>query len=66
MRRDSPGLKMTAPPLVTVLIDTYNYGRYVEAAVRSVLEQKFPSGRPEILVVDDGSTDDTGAIAKIW
>jgi glycosyltransferase involved in cell wall biosynthesis len=59
MRGDSPGLKMTAPPLVTVLIDTYNYGRYVEAAVRSVLEQKFPSGRREILVVDDGSTDDT-------
>jgi len=49
---------MTAP-LFTVLINTFNYGRYVEEAVRSVLEQDFPSERVEILVIDDGSTDDT-------
>lgn len=46
-------------PLVTVLIDTYNYGRYVEEAVESVLAQEFPREQREILVVDDGSTDDT-------
>jgi glycosyltransferase involved in cell wall biosynthesis len=46
-------------PLVTVLIDAYNYGRYVEEAIRSVLEQEFPVEQREILVVDDGSTDDT-------
>lgn len=46
-------------PLVTVLIDTYNYGRYVEEAVESVLTQEFPREQREILVVDDGSTDDT-------
>src|SRR6202022_751775 len=50
---------MSSSPLVTVLIDTYNYGRYIEAAVSSVLEQSFPSERREILVIDDGSTDDT-------
>src|ERR1700692_4536840 len=49
---------MTAP-LVTVLIDTYNYGRYIEEAVGSVLAQDFPTEQREILVVDDGSTDDT-------
>src|SRR5271155_2735502 len=49
---------MTAP-LFTVLINTFNYGRYVEEAVRSVLEQDFPAEQVEILVVDDGSTDDT-------
>jgi glycosyltransferase involved in cell wall biosynthesis len=49
---------MTAP-LVTVLIDTYNYGRYIEEAVGSVLAQDFPAEQREILVVDDGSTDDT-------
>jgi glycosyltransferase involved in cell wall biosynthesis len=46
-------------PFFTVLIDTYNYGQYVEEAVASVLAQDFPAEQREILVVDDGSTDDT-------
>src|SRR5437868_9714624 len=46
-------------PLISVLIDTYNYGRYIEQAIDSVLAQDFPAGEREILVVDDGSTDDT-------
>lgn len=46
-------------PFVSVLIDSYNYGRYVEAAIESVLGQDFSREEFEILVVDDGSTDDT-------
>ena len=46
-------------PLISVLIDTYNYGGYVEEAIESVLGQDFPCEQREILVVDDGSTDDT-------
>ena len=46
-------------PLVTVLIDAYNYGHYIEEAVESVLAQEFPREQREILVIDDGSTDDT-------
>jgi len=48
-------------PQITVLIDTYNYGRYIEEAIESVLAQDFPAEEMEILVVDDGSTDDTRA-----
>lgn len=48
-------------PYFSVLIDTYNYGCYVEEAVSSALAQDFPSKEREILVVDDGSTDDTAA-----
>src|ERR1700758_2803042 len=48
-------------PYFSVLIDTYNYGQYVEEAVSSVLAQDFPPEEREILVVDDGSTDDTAA-----
>src|SRR6266852_114001 len=44
---------------ITVLIDTYNYGHFIEEAIESVLSQDFPSEKMEILVVDDGSTDDT-------
>lgn len=54
---------MTAP-LITVLITTYNYGRFIEQAIDSVLAQDFPQGNLEILVVDDGSTDDTAEHVK--
>ncbi|MGA8409411.1 MAG: glycosyltransferase [Candidatus Acidiferrales bacterium] len=51
-------------PLVTVLIDTYNHERFIEEAIVSVLEQDFPHGDTEILVVDDGSTDRTPEIVR--
>jgi hypothetical protein len=50
-------------PLVTCVICTYDYGAYVEAAVRSALgQQGLPDGALELIVVDDGSTDETPAI----
>ena len=49
-------------PAVTVLIDTYNHERFIEEAIVSVLEQDFPRGDVEILIVDDGSTDRTPEI----
>jgi glycosyltransferase involved in cell wall biosynthesis len=51
-------------PLVTALINSYNYGHFVEQAIDSVLAQDYPSDRLEILVVDDGSTDDTSDRVK--
>lgn len=48
-------------PFFTVLIDAHNYGQYVEEAVSSALEQHLPPEEREVLVVDDGSTDDTAA-----
>jgi glycosyltransferase involved in cell wall biosynthesis len=50
---------MLPPPRVTVLIDSYNYGHFIEEAIDSVLSQDFPAEQFELLVVDDGSTDDT-------
>lgn len=44
---------------VSVIIPTYNYERFVVAAVESALEQSYRN--LEILVVDDGSTDRTQA-----
>jgi glycosyltransferase involved in cell wall biosynthesis len=51
-------------PLVTALIDTYNQERYVEQALVSVIEQGLSPSELEIVVVDDGSTDNTPSIVQ--
>lgn len=48
-------------PLVSVVIICYNHGHFLAEAIESVLEQTI--GDVELIVVDDGSTDDTPAVA---
>jgi len=50
----------TGGPLVSVVIPNYNYGRYLAQAIESALHQTYQ--KMEILVVDDGSTDDSKAV----
>lgn len=49
-------------PKVSVIIPTYNRCRLVKEAIKSVLAQSFTD--LEILVIDDGSTDDTAGMVK--
>lgn len=44
-------------PLVSVVIASYNHAPYVEASILSVINQTYPN--IELLVVDDGSSDDS-------
>ncbi len=48
--------------MISVIIPTYNRAKYLERAVYSVLQQTLPCA--ELLVIDDGSTDETAAIIK--
>ena len=50
-------------PLVSVIVPCYNQGRFLSAAIGSAVSRDFPV---EIVVVDDGSTDDTAAIAATF
>ena len=52
------------PPAVDIVIDNYNYGRYLGAAIESALDQTHP--RMRVTVVDDGSTDDSLAVARAY
>ncbi len=51
-------------PLVSVIVPTYNYGRFLTDALRSIEAQGVRD--LEIVVVDDGSTDNTPEILAHW
>jgi len=49
-------------PALSVIVPCYNMGRFLPEAVESVLAQGHPE--LQIIVVDDGSTDDTAACVR--
>ncbi|GAB3925918.1 glycosyltransferase family 2 protein [Mucilaginibacter myungsuensis] len=51
-------------PKVSVIIPTYNYARFILEAIESVIKQTYGIGNIEIIVVDDGSKDNTNDVLK--
>jgi GT2 family glycosyltransferase len=56
----SPADRLQRVPRVSIVVCTYNGGRTLEQCLRSLLALDYPDY--EVIVVDDGSTDDTPAI----
>ncbi|HEY8587615.1 MAG TPA: glycosyltransferase [Rhodanobacter sp.] len=54
----------TALPLVSILIPAFNHERFVQRCLDSVLEDPYPA--KELIIIDDGSTDATGARIADW
>jgi glycosyltransferase involved in cell wall biosynthesis len=60
---DSPdvaGTALMSRPLASILINNYSYARFLDETINSALSQNYP--RKEIIVVDDGSTDNSREI----
>ncbi len=52
----------TSNPLVTILINNYNYGKFLPSAIQSAINQTYKN--LEIIIVDDASTDNSQNIIK--
>ncbi|RLC39557.1 MAG: hypothetical protein DRH33_02555 [Candidatus Nealsonbacteria bacterium] len=50
--------------LISVIIPSYNSGKYLNEAIESVVNQTYKN--LEIIIINDGSSDDTEEIAKKW
>ncbi len=51
-------------PLISVIIPVYNVEKYIEMSIKSVIEQSYKN--IEIILVDDGSTDNSGNICDTF
>jgi cellulose synthase/poly-beta-1,6-N-acetylglucosamine synthase-like glycosyltransferase len=54
---DTPQIKLEDLPSIAVLISAYNEAEYIEEAIRTITDQRYP--KYEIHIGSDGSTDDT-------
>ena len=50
--------------LVSIIVNCYNQGRYLDRSVKSVLSQTWTN--LECIIIDDGSTDNTRQVAEAW
>ncbi|MFA6055184.1 MAG: glycosyltransferase [Thermodesulfovibrionales bacterium] len=55
---------MIDTPPISVIIPTHNYGAFIGDAIESILVQDYPQERLEIIVVDDGSTDNSREVVR--
>lgn len=53
---------LPSQPLISILVGTYNYDRYLPIAIESVLKQTYRNW--EMLIVDDGSTDQSWRVLE--
>jgi cellulose synthase/poly-beta-1,6-N-acetylglucosamine synthase-like glycosyltransferase len=53
-------------PLVSIVMPAYNEEKYIVPSIRTLLDLDYPKDRLELIIVDDGSTDNTYRVAKAF
>ena len=48
------------PPLISIVVPSYNYGQYIEETILSIIDQDYSNY--ELIIIDGGSDDDTSKI----
>lgn len=51
-------------PTVSVIIPAFNEGKVIERKIRNTIHLDYPKEKIEVLIISDGSTDDTGEIVR--
>jgi GT2 family glycosyltransferase len=64
VERSEPASVLTPVPLVSILIPCYNAEPWILQCVQSALDQTWPN--KEVIVVDDGSTDESVAVVQTF
>ena len=50
--------------MISVIVPVYNVDKYLERCILSIVQQTYRN--LEIILIDDGSTDDSGKICDSW
>jgi cellulose synthase/poly-beta-1,6-N-acetylglucosamine synthase-like glycosyltransferase len=64
LRRRRPAVFEGKPPLVSIIVPAFNEGKVIRHCVDSILSTSY--GKKELILVDDGSTDDTLAQMRTY
>ena len=65
-RRSGAAQAWTEWPQVTIIVPAYNEEKQIAGAIDALLAQDYPADRRQILVLSDGSTDQTDAIVTAY
>ncbi|MCW4117003.1 glycosyltransferase family 2 protein [Aurantimonas sp. MSK8Z-1] len=60
----APPVASTGSPSITIILTNYNHARYLECSLGAIVNQTRPAD--EIIVIDDGSTDDSLEIIEAF